>query len=167
MKYKLMAVAVAGALAAPGLALAQAANVQIYGALDLRWDSMKYTTNTANTFPGLTKNHVHGTANRWGLRGRENLGGGMTAFFQVESGMTVDGRTTTGFDTAGVNLLGGRDAYLGLSSTAWGAVQAGGFGTPYNVTTRVWSVIPTFGHGGIIMGNGNSTGALPSPSCGG
>ena len=165
MKYKLMAVAVAGALAAPGLALAQAANVQIYGVIDMRWDSMKYTANTAATNAESTKNHVHGTANRWGLRGRENLGGGMTAFFQVESGMTVDGRTTTGIDTAGVNLLGGRDAYLGLSSTAWGAVQAGGFSTPYNVTTQVWSVIPTFGHGGIIMGNGNTTGSLPSPNC--
>ena len=35
MNKKLLAVAVAGALAAPGVALAQASNVQIYGVFDM------------------------------------------------------------------------------------------------------------------------------------
>jgi predicted porin len=162
-----MAVAVAGALAAPGLALAQAANVQIYGALDMRFDSMKFTSDTAGTQASTTKQHVYGTANRWGLRGTESLGGGLAAFFQVESGMAVDGRPTNGLDTSGVNVLGGRDSYLGLSSTTWGAVQAGTFSTPYKAAGQVWSVIPTLGHGGIIMGGPDTTGALPTPNCGG
>ena len=166
MNKKLLAVAVAGAIGAPGLALAQAANVNIYGVIDGRVDSMKFSNNGAGTVTGLTKQHVSFQAARWGLRGSENLGGGMTAFFQVESGLSVDGRPNTTSDSAGVYTLGGRDSYLGLRG-GWGEVKFGGFGTPYKDSQSFWSVGPAIGHGGIIMGNKDTTGAIQSPNCSG
>ncbi len=165
MNKKLMAVAVAGALAVPGLAFAQAASVQIYGVLDLRADNMKFSASTVGLSDGTTKNHLFSSGSRWGLRGSEDLGGGLSAFFQLESGIPADGRPLAGIDTGGVNTFGGRDTFLGLRSTSWGAVQGGGFSTPYLGVTSIWNVVPTLGHGQIIMGNGDTTGGLPSPNC--
>src|SRR5438270_11053115 len=90
MKQTLIAAAVAGALAAPGLALAQAStsgtNVQIYGLFDIKWDWMKVTQGSAATAPSqVNKSHLAtGAPNRIGFRGTEDLGAGRQAFFQVE-----------------------------------------------------------------------------------
>ncbi|MFM9971065.1 MAG: porin [Burkholderiales bacterium] len=170
MNKKLMAVAVAGAIGAPGLAFAQAANVSIYGVIDGRVDSMKFSASSVLTAgvptnAGLTKSHVQFQAPRWGLRGSEDLGGGLTAYFQMESGMTPDGRADPVGATGGVNTLGGRDSFFGIRSTSWGSIQAGGFGTAFKGIQNVWNANPSINHGGIIMGNGDSTGATPSPNC--
>jgi len=64
-----------------------------------------------------------GSGNRLGLKGREELGGGMAAFFNLENGYNID----TG--TAGQGgLLFGRQAYVGLS----GAVGSIAFGRQYS-----------------------------------
>ena len=164
MNKKLMAVAVAGAIGAPGLAFAQAANVNIYGTIDARFDSMKFSSNATNTISSLTKNHFQGQAPRWGIRGSESLGGGMTAYFQVESGLSIDGRQDLSSGTGGVNTFGGRDSYIGLRGS-WGSIQGGGFGTAYKGIQNVWNANPAMNHGGVLMGNGDSTGAAPSPNC--
>ena len=167
MNKKLMAVAVAGAIGAPGLAFAQAANVNIYGVMDARWDSMKFTGNTAGTINALTKNHFQHQASRWGLRGSEDLGGGLSAFFQLESGLAPDGRPQIQSDTGGIYALGGRDSWIGIRSNSWGEIKGGGFGTAYKAVAGVWHANAGINHGGIIMGNGDSTGAMPSPNCSG
>jgi len=171
MNKKLMAVAVAGAIGAPGLALAQAANVNIYGVIDVRYDQMRFSSSSVqaggtSVVSSLTKNHVQFQAPRWGFRGSESLGGGLTAYFQLESGMNPDGRADGSSATSGVHTLGGRDSYMGLRSS-WGAVQAGGFGTAFKGIQQVWNASPTIFHGGIIMGNGDATGTMPSPNCAG
>ena len=164
MNKKLMAVAVAGAIGAPGLAFAQAANVNIYGTIDARYDSMKFSSNATNTISGLTKAHFQGQAPRWGIRGTEDLGGGLQAYWQVESGLSIDGRQDLSSSTGGVNTFGGRDSYIGLRGS-WGSIQGGGFGTAFKAIQGVWNANPTLNHGGIIMGNGDTTGAAPSPNC--
>lgn len=51
----------------------------------------------------------HGS--RWGVKGTEDLGGGVKTLFQLENGFDVDtGRAFQG------GLLFGRQAYMGLSS---------------------------------------------------
>ena len=78
--------------------------------------------------------------------------------------MNPDGRADPVSSTGGVTTIGGRDSWLGLRSS-WGALQAGGFGTPFKGMQQVWGAQPSLGHGGIIMGNGDTTGISPSPNC--
>jgi len=59
-------------------------------------------------------------SSRWGLKGSEDLGGGLKAIFTIEGGFS----TTTG--TIGQNgTLFGRQAWVGLSSSSYGAVTLG------------------------------------------
>jgi len=64
-------------------------------------------------------NSGHQSGSRWGLRGSEALGGGMSAIFTLEGGYDVD-RGTLG---QGGRLFG-RQAWAGLSGS-WGSVVAG------------------------------------------
>jgi predicted porin len=165
MKQTIMAVAVAGALAAPGLALAQATNVQIYGVLDLRVDSFKYGSPTTGAVSEERKAHLHtGQPNRIGFRGTEALGGGLTAFFQVESQITMDARGTAASDASGGNLWGGRPSFIGLRG-GWGEVSAGLQDSSYKSVQNIWNAVPTLNHMMIIMANSNTTGTIPSPNC--
>lgn len=114
MKKSLIALAVLGAFA--GAASAQS-SVTLYGIVDVnvqRTDP-KVGTSGVDTpaTTGLNSGHLAG--NRWGLRGSEDLGGGMRAIFQLESGYSLDNGTS-----AQGGRLFGRQAYAGL---------AGGFGT--------------------------------------
>jgi predicted porin len=59
-------------------------------------------------------------SSRWGLKGTEDLGGGLSAIFDLESGFT----SGTGAMAQG-GLLFGRKAYVGLSGASWGTVTAG------------------------------------------
>jgi predicted porin len=106
MQKKLLTLAVAGALAAPVAALAQ---VTVYGTIDggIRNQSKVVVS------PGVTDSRldVEGgrrTTNRWGLKGSEDLGGGLMANFTLEGtyGLDSSGDTLDGFD---------RKALVGLS----------------------------------------------------
>ena len=120
MNKKLVAVAVAGLLAAP-LAQAQTANVTLYGRvnIDMEIVSGRLTNNTDPNVYRVTSN-----SSRFGLRGTESLGGGLNAIFQIENGSI---RPTTG---DGGNLAG-RDSFVGLSG-AWGTFKMGRYLAPYD-----------------------------------
>lgn len=166
-KQKIMVLAIAGALTAPGLAMAQSANVSMYGLMDVRWDQSKYSSNTANTVGSLTKQHLSGgQANYIGFRGTEDLGGGLSAFFQIESQIFTDARPDVASQAHTNALFGGRPTYLGLRSTSWGELSAGYQDSVYKDVQRVWNVGAGAAYAGVIMGNGNSTGAVPTPNCG-
>src|SRR5437667_306994 len=95
MNKKLMAVAVAGALTAPGLAVAQiggTAGVSLYGRLDTAVMIQKFSNEGTGTVPDLKKNDIFSPGNALGVRGREDLGGGTAAWFQLEAGAWPDGR---------------------------------------------------------------------------
>lgn len=57
---------------------------------------------------------------RWGLLGSEDLGGGLSAIFRLESGYSI----TNGTLGQGGALMG-RQSYVGLSSTQYGTVTLG------------------------------------------
>lgn len=111
MKKSLIAIAV---LAASGAAMAQS-SVTLYGKVDA-WLGVVDTD-------GQAKQTVVGSGNmagsRWGMRGSEDLGGGLKANFTLESGIDVD----TGAAGQG-GLLFGRQAWVGLSG-GFGDVQVG------------------------------------------
>ncbi len=90
MNKKLMAVAVAGALAAPAVVFAQASTVQIYGVLNAEYGvSVKQPdVGTPGFLANANRHRADGLgsgASRIGFRGEEKLAGGMSAWFQCES----------------------------------------------------------------------------------
>ena len=71
------------------------------------------------------------SASRIGFKGKEDLGGGLTASFQLENGHNID----TGAAGQG-GLLFGRQAYVALSSTTLGSISAGRQYSPYYKALR-------------------------------
>jgi len=112
MKKSLIALAV---LAASGAAMAQS-SVTLYGRLDASIGQRSTETTGVGAVAKLTKTAVdHSNLNTtyWGLKGTEDLGGGLKAVFLLEAGFALD----TGASTA---TMFEREANVGL---------AGGFGT--------------------------------------
>ncbi len=122
MKKKLLALAVAGAFVAP-VAMADTANVNVYGVLDVSYDST--TTNTPANSSSQQK--VSSSQSRIGFKGAEDLGGGTSAMFQVEQGLNTD---------SGVWGAAARNTFVGLSGESWGTVLLGNNDTPYKTSTR-------------------------------
>jgi predicted porin len=131
MQKKVMALAVAGALSAPVAAFAQASNVQIYGRLNVGLDNYEakgVTQNAAGTLAdvkGRTRQFDQGS--RLGVRGNEDLGGGLKAIFQIESGVNVDSGTTStqsGSANSSAGTFASRDSYVGLEG-AFGRLTMG------------------------------------------
>ncbi|HEX8602262.1 MAG TPA: porin [Pseudoduganella sp.] len=111
--------AVAGALAllAVGAAYAQS-NVTIYGIIDTavaRVDNTNANGDSVTKIPSLTGSFP----SRIGFRGTEDLGGGLSAVFTLESGFGPD----TGTMGQG-NRLFGRQASVGLKGK-WGTLTLG------------------------------------------
>ncbi|CAG2155091.1 porin [Cupriavidus numazuensis] len=127
MKMKLFAAAVA-ALAAGG-AYAQS-SVTLYGVVDA---GIEYQNNQpANVSQGVGSGHsvtrmISGgqSGSRWGLRGVEDLGGGLKGIFVLESGFTVDDGKL-GND----GRLFGRQAFVGVGSQ-YGQLTLGRHQTPF------------------------------------
>ena len=107
MQKKIIALAVAGL--ASTAAFAQS-NVTVYGVMDVGQAYVSSSKDTADVKqPGVGR--LDNNSSYIGFKGVEDLGNGLKAVFQYESGVAAD--------TAGA-MAGGRDTYVGL---------AGGFGT--------------------------------------
>ncbi len=118
MKKSLLALAVLGACA--GVASAQT-NVTVYGLVDagVTFENGHKDGSVTKLATGV-KN-----GNRLGFKGTEDLGGGLKANFQIESGFTLDnGQSAQG------GTLFGRQAWVGLSGN-FGAVGLGRQYTPF------------------------------------
>jgi len=115
MKKHLIAAAVAAAVAVP----AMAQNVSVYGTLEVGLEKNK---STAGVNTSSVESHEF-VSNRLGFRGEEDLGGGLKAFFRLESGLnTSDG--TAGSSGGATNTLFDRGAEIGFSG-AFGRVSVG------------------------------------------
>jgi predicted porin len=107
--------ALAALSVASGAAHAQS-SVTLYGLVD---EGLVYVNNQSGhanleTVTGPT------SGSRFGLRGTENLGGGLSAIFTLENGFdTSNGKMLQG------NRLFGRQAFVGLSSKSYGALTLG------------------------------------------
>ncbi|KIF82848.1 porin [Noviherbaspirillum autotrophicum] len=114
MKKTLLAFAVMGALA--GTASAQS-NVTVYGVLDI---ALNYADNGAAA-NSRTYSLDNGTQlpSRIGFKGSEDLGGGLSASFQLENGFNSDSGASTQ-----TGRLFGRQAWVGLNG-GFGSVKLG------------------------------------------
>jgi predicted porin len=122
MNKKVMAVAVAGVLAAP-TAFAQSSNVQLYGRAVLGVDYYKATGasgaggGSASDQEGRMR--VFDNSSRVGLRGTEDLGNGLKAIFQIETGVNIDSGSNTGqagTNNASTGFWASRDSFVGIDS---------------------------------------------------
>ena len=162
MKKSLLAVAAMTAFA--GAAHAQS-SVTIYGVLDESYSSLKQTDRAGlnKTTQGLKDSAW--TSNRLGFQGSEDLGGGSSTVFTVESGLAVAnaGPEQAGLGNTGANSNFGtapftnvRQAFLGVKNTKFGQLTAG-----YQYTQEYFQRITNIG------GSANTLGIAATSSNGG
>ncbi|VVE40969.1 porin [Pandoraea pneumonica] len=121
-RFQLTALALASfAVAAPAMAQS---NVTLYGVIDA---GIGYVNNVASGVGANVKGAHNiqavsgiGQGNRWGLKGSEDLGGGLKAVFVLENGFSL----TNGTMSQNSRMFG-RQAYVGLASTQAGTVTIG------------------------------------------
>jgi predicted porin len=145
MNKKLLAIAIAGVVAAP-LAQAQTANVTLYGRLNLDAEvilQVKQDTPVTASSPAVKQNiyRVSSNSSRLGVRGTESLGGGLNAIFQIESGFDAS--------NSGGNLAT-RETFVGLQA-GWGTLKVGYFLSPYDDIQSIFGSAPTLQTG--ILGS--------------
>lgn len=147
MKKSLLAVAVAAAL--PAFAQAQS-SVTMFGILDA---SVEYSNDDANSAYNAASgssaasfvrgedtirlNSGHQSGSRFGVRGVEDLGGGLKAIFTIEHRLNVDTGNTAGggFNTGNGSFWNGQ-AWVGLQA-GWGQLTAGRQYSPI-----FWALLP-------------------------
>jgi len=141
MKKTLLAAALIAGYA--GAASAQN-SVTLYGVVDMgfAYQSVKAGSNEAafGANAGQTRNQLamasgQQSGSRWGLRGVEDLGGGLRANFVYEAGVTANTGAAGSFN---------RISTVGLSSSSWGSLDLG-----RNTSSGTWafSGIDPFGAG--------------------
>lgn len=128
MKTQFWMVALAAGVVAPA-ALAQTGDpVTLYGRIYVTAESVEAKGGTS---PRPRRNRVEDQSSYLGVRGTENLGGGLTAFFQLETGFAPD-------DLSGT--FARRNSAVGLRGS-WGSISMGRWDTPFK-QTQVGSVDP-------------------------
>ncbi|NML18996.1 porin [Azohydromonas caseinilytica] len=127
--YRLQGLAAAALLAcAGGTAVAQDTNVQLFGLVDVGVGRLQEPGSAAV----YRVENGRMTTSHWGLRGTEELGGGLQAVFSLESFFRADTGATGRFDG---DSFFARNAYVGLAGTQWGSVRLGRNTTPLFVST--------------------------------
>ncbi|KVL46525.1 porin [Burkholderia cepacia] len=104
-------------LGAAGAAQAQS-SVTLYGVIDTSIAYVHGNDGQANNMWQMLSGNLQGS--RWGLKGAEDLGGGLKAIFQIENGFNPG----TGKLSAS-NTIFNRQAYVGLESNQYGTLTLG------------------------------------------
>ena len=151
MNKKLIALAVAGALAAPVIASAQGTNVTIFGRVQQEYSGVD---NGSNAYQGGLNDNAR--SSRWGLQIAEDLGRGLKAIARLEQGInTGSGSSTTP-----------REQWVGLSSAAWGDVKFGRVQSPFKdfaggmtIDPFAYTTLQANGAGGTMSGGANGMGS--------
>ncbi len=121
MNKKLIALAIAGISVAPA-AMAQTANpVTLYGRVYVMFESVEAKGGAS---PVARRNRVTDQASYLGVRGTEDLGGGLKAFFQLETAFPPE---------TNVTAFANRNSAIGLQG-GFGSILLGRWDTPMKVT---------------------------------
>ncbi|MEX3840682.1 porin [Paraburkholderia sp. BR10882] len=144
MNKKILTTAILASIA--GVAHAQS-SVTLYGVIDA---GVNYISNVKNSNGTNGSSHQFsygdGVAqgSRWGLRGTEDLGGGLKAIFVLENGFN------SGNGTAGQGgAMFGRQAFVGLTQSNIGSLT---FGRQYSLNTDILGSQYSTG-GNTVSGN--------------
>ncbi|QTN24354.1 porin [Rhizobacter sp. AJA081-3] len=126
LRSALVAASVACAL--PGTAMAQS-SVTLSGLLDISAGQSK-AAGSSNKVWGVDNGQM--TTSWFGASGSEDLGGGLSALFTLQSFMRADTGASGRF---GADTFWARNAFVGLASNSLGKVTIGRNTTPFFVTT--------------------------------
>jgi predicted porin len=113
MNKKLLMAAIGAALVAGPMMAAQAAPT-VYGRFHLSLDSV-------DNDAGNERGYLSSNTSRFGIKGDEDLGGGLKAIYQMETSFSAD---------EGGGTLAGRNTFVGFTG-AFGTAKAGRHDTPY------------------------------------
>lgn len=80
--------AIAMAVLPPAATVRAQSSVTLYGLVDVGVEYASHASATGGSVKRLTSGGQN--TSRWGLRGSEDLGGGLKALFQLESGIVID-----------------------------------------------------------------------------
>ena len=169
MQKKLLTMAVASALAVPGIALAQS-SVEVYGTVNVAFGNFKYTDGSnARTVDGTARTTVGNSVSKWdvangasnyGLRSRESLGGGLTGWIQIEQNAPMERESNQAIKPAS------RNSAIGIQG-GFGNVFMGQWTTPWADLDSLWA-IGTIGFWGPVtslIGRRESTGTAVNFNC--
>lgn len=160
MKKSLIALAVAGAFAAPAFAATE--NVDVYGKMHVSvsmFDEPVESTVLAGpdgilgtaddiVVAGANDLQFSSNASRIGFKGAEDLGGGLSAIWQVESGVNLD---------EGNGTWASRNSFVGLKG-GFGTVLLGNHDTPLKLVGRAVDLFgDTMADSRNVMGGGSDT----------
>jgi predicted porin len=173
-------IALAALAATAGVAHAQS-SVTLYGVVDAFINKTELKTSTPTTNTKISQNKIDGSglsSSRWGMRGSEDLGGGLSALFTLEGGFTIDnGAFNNNQGNANGTTLFGRQAWVGLKGN-FGQVTLGRNYSAYDDlhgqidhnydsnTFAVWGAVSSTGIQDYINRTNNSI-KYESPSFGG
>ena len=135
MNKKLLALAVAGAFAAP-LAMADTSNVTIYGTINMSVDSVDGGSFSAPGTPAQSataerRTRISSNNSNLGFKGTEDLGNGLSAIWQYETAIAFDEQSRDSIgnsDSRGTT--GARNTFAGFSSKTMGALTFGNQESP-------------------------------------
>jgi predicted porin len=182
MQKKVMAVAVAAALAAPAVVLAQGSSVQIYGGLSVSFegaeakgaDTSGAPIGAGSSIRGGNLGGAYATTNvneDWrtrtqaagsnlGVRGREDLGNGLYMGFQAEMSIAMGGVTPESPGGNGVKAAW-RNSGVWLGGR-WGEVGLGLWDLPFNLNQTLGAAHAPYANASTSMAAGLLGGGLSS-----
>jgi len=127
MNKSALALALGAAFLAAAPAHAQSTNVTVYGLMDA---GVEYVNHATATNASQLKVISGGkNTSRWGLRGSEDLGGGLKAVFNLEGGVLLDSGNADG-------AMFKRQAYAGLEGDFGRVVIGRSFTTTYDLVIQ-------------------------------
>lgn len=166
MDKKILSAAIAGVLAG-SMAFAANADVTVYGMVDLSIDSNDADSGWLDAGDNGDDINMNSNNSHLGVKGSEDLGGGLSAIFQLE--YQVD---PSGTDSAAQTLTTGRDQWVGLEG-AFGKVRFGSMSTTYKASGamidplynsalqgRSWGLQSNLHNGAGANGEGRATNAI-------
>ncbi|MBE7528100.1 MAG: porin [Burkholderiales bacterium] len=151
MNKRLIALAVAGALAAPLAASAEGTHVTIFGRLQA-----EYATVDVDGFNAQSAVSDDALQSRWGLQIAEDLGAGLRAIGRIEYALNPGGDVHS---TA-------REQWVGLGGDQWGEIKFGrvqsvlrDFAGGHNIDPFADTSLHATGSGGLMVSSANGYGS--------
>lgn len=156
MQKKMFALALAGGLTTSLAAFAENGNFTFYGVADLSYDFVSTSNGTtlANgvvPVTGVNKRVVSSNVSKFGFKGTEDLGDGLSANWQVEQQINID--------DAARNTFASRNTFVNLKSEKIGTILFGIHDTPYKFASRKLDMFgDNVGDNRALMGNKSKNG---------
>jgi predicted porin len=112
--------------------------------------------------PSKSNWDVASHASNVGIRARENLGGGLSAWAQVETNAAMERSN----NVAHTSNFASRNSAIGMQGN-WGNVFVGQWTTPWADLDALWAIgnVATYGPVTSIIGRRETTGVAPNPNC--